>query len=111
MIDLKIAKMYVSKADNARDNGHDFQLTFNQYKALITKKRCYYSNIPFQHGDKEYGLSLDRIDNSKGYVPGNVVPCLKVVNNIKSALENPTNLLEPKHLKRMCEILIKASKK
>lgn len=104
--DLRIAKWYITKADNARVAGQEFSLSFNQFKKIVQRKTCYYTLIPFQ-GDVEYKRTLDRIDNTKGYVPGNVVVCLNVVNNIKAALENPTNLVGPKHLKRMCEVIIK----
>lgn len=104
--DLRIAKWYLSKADNAKANGHEFTLSFAQFKKIVQRKTCYYTLLPFQ-GTEDYKRTLDRIDNTKGYIPGNVVVCLNVVNNIKAALENPTNLVGPKHLKRMCEVIIK----
>jgi hypothetical protein len=105
--DITIARRYAAKADQARDNGHEFLLSFNEYKRLVKRKKCYYTSIPFLQGDKQLGLSLDRIDNSKGYVSGNVVACLKTINTIKSSLENPSNPIGVKHLKRMCDALIK----
>jgi hypothetical protein len=107
--DIIIARAYLAKVDHAKSNNHEFTLSFSQFKRIITRKTCYYTSLPFS-GESDYRRTLDRVDNSKGYIPGNVVVCLNVVNNIKSALENPTNLLTPKHLKKMCEIMIKENK-
>lgn len=49
-----------------------FSLTLNEYKNLISNL-CYYC------GDvtlgKAQGIGLDRIDNNKGYILNNVLPC------------------------------------
>lgn len=62
----------------ARYKGKSWTLTFEEYKELI-KLGCYY------HGGKlnPTGIGLDRLDNSKGYLPDNVVPCCKECNEIK----------------------------
>ena len=107
MTDERIARSYISKIDNAKTNGHEFSLTFNQYKKIVSRKTCYYTSLPFSNDNQDYKKTLDRIDNSKGYINGNVVACLNVVNNIKAALENPNNILTATHLRKMCNILIK----
>lgn len=107
MNDVKVAEVYLDKANNAKKNGHKFSLSFSEFKRVISRKTCYYTSIPFILEDKEYRKTIDRVDNSKGYVSGNVVVCLNVVNNIKSALENPTNQLTVHHLKKMCDKIIK----
>ena len=40
--------------------------------------------------------SLDRIDNSKGYVKGNVIAVSNVANNFKSIFENPVYKMDMK---------------
>lgn len=51
------------------------------------KGRCAASNLPFNPGFKglgrcnPYGISIDRIDNKKGYVEGNVRLVLTWINN------------------------------
>jgi len=54
-------------------------LTLDQYKALI-RKPCFYCSgcLP------KVGCGLDRVDNLKGYVINNVVPCCTNCNAIKS---------------------------
>ena len=58
----------------------EFTITFEEY-ALLISKRCTYCN-----GDisKETGSGLDRIDNSKGYLPDNVNPCCRDCNTRRS---------------------------
>lgn len=107
MNDVQIAMYYIDKHDNAKKNGHEFSLTFSEFKKVTSRKTCYYTSLPFNSENKEYRKTLDRIDNTKGYIPGNVVVCLNVVNNIKSALENPTNQLTVHHLKKMCNTIIR----
>jgi hypothetical protein len=34
-------------------------------------------------------ITIDRIDNTKGYVPGNVMAISRMANNFKSIFENP----------------------
>jgi hypothetical protein len=97
MVDeVRIARMYVIKAERAKKKGIEFTLSFAQYKRLITRKICAYSGLRFSELDENcawksewLGLTLDRIDNSKGYIPGNVVPVCNGINQIKSQWENP----------------------
>lgn len=94
--DLYVAKKLAAKAKNAKDRGIEFGLTFQSMKNLMKAKRCYYTGIvlttpegvqPDQTGNKASDRTIDRIDGSKGYVPGNVVACCNAANNIKAQLE------------------------
>lgn len=64
----------------ARRRGIDWNLTPEQYEE-ITSKPCHYcaGSLP-----KTYG-GLDRIDNSKGYEPTNVLPCCTQCNITRNA--------------------------
>lgn len=47
--------------------------------------RCYYSGIPLRlDSPKHLVPSIDRLDNCKGYEPGNVVFCLWCINKAKN---------------------------
>ena len=46
---------------------------------FLSKNNCYYCGKPGPNG-------IDRVDNSKGYVTGNCVPCCKHCNYVKGAL-------------------------
>lgn len=65
----------------ARRRGIDFQLTLDEYIYSISFP-CYYCNGEF--GKVNYGIGLDRVDNSKGYLLNNVLSCCKQCNSLKS---------------------------
>lgn len=56
-----------------------WSLTKQTYFALI-KMECWYCNGFFQKQADMTGIGLDRIDNAKGYEPGNVVSCCGACN-------------------------------
>ncbi len=70
-------KYSVSKY-NSKKRGLQFLLSFEEYEALL-KNNCYYCNKQID----ESGFSLDRVDNSIGYVITNVVPCCMMCNRMK----------------------------
>jgi hypothetical protein len=73
---------------NATSRGYCFDLTFEEFKKLVLSN-CYYcgdepSNIYFRnYYDAPYN-GIDRIDNTIGYIPSNVVPCCKTCNIAKN---------------------------
>jgi hypothetical protein len=56
-----------------------FDLTFEQWCALVIGKTCHYCAGPLQ----KKGCGLDRKDNALGYIVGNVVACCKECNRLK----------------------------
>jgi hypothetical protein len=62
----------------AKRRGFDFNLDLDSYASLISGK-CHYMGCDMPKS----GSGLDRMDNSKGYVLGNVVPCCWSCNMIK----------------------------
>lgn len=94
--DLKVARKLERKAQDAKRRGIEFGLTFQSMKNLMSAKRCYYTGIVLtepqglqddQTGRGASDRTIDRIDGTKGYVPGNVVACCNAANNIKAQLE------------------------
>jgi hypothetical protein len=55
-------------------------LTLEEYSTLIVLP-CSYCNSSIAH---ETGVGLDRKDNTKGYVTGNVNPCCSACNRIRA---------------------------
>lgn len=71
---------------NAKLFNREFNLTEEQFIATA-KGACEYCGAPPVAGS--YGIKcngIDRIDASKGYIPGNVVPCCMRCNYMKSKL-------------------------
>lgn len=62
----------------AKHRGLSFTLTEQEYNDLIAPDACHYCDeaLPKTGG-------LDRIDNARGYEPGNVVPCCLPCNRIR----------------------------
>lgn len=101
LTDLSIAHKYCNKAANAKEAGHEFDLSLDEYKELLLQPRCYYTNVPMtrtQSRQEPVGtdVTLDRVDNHVGYISGNVVACCYASNQFKAFVENPKNELSLK---------------
>lgn len=59
-----------------------FTLTQEEYLEEVNKP-CYYCNGYFP--PVEVSIGLDRIDNTKGYEPGNVLSCCATCNHTRNA--------------------------
>ena len=67
--------------------GLPYDLTLDQFMSFW-QKSCRYC------GDEIETVGLDRVDNSKGYLFSNVVPCCKICNSMKSHMELKDFLLQ-----------------
>jgi hypothetical protein len=82
-------KVFTNYRNGANQRGLVFSLSREQFSEII-EKDCFYCGT---HPDKTigyYGQSyayngVDRVDNSRGYEPGNVVPCCSMCNLMKKA--------------------------
>jgi hypothetical protein len=80
-------RLYDEYEKSARNRNKEWDLTRDDFYRLVTSP-CYYTGVPpkklvlTQEGDF-YWNGVDRVDNSKGYVPGNVVPCCDFANMAK----------------------------
>lgn len=113
--ELLVAKAYTNKARHAQSDGIEFALTMNQFRLLYRAKRCQLTGVPLTYtrdGDKlpPSAMTVDRIDNRKCYVSGNVMAVCHAANNIKSTLESPDFLLEVDDIIRMGTRLNKLKK-
>jgi len=75
---------------NAHDRLLNFNLSFKNFKKIISQ-RCFYCGDESQqtfktdcHSFKYNGI--DRVDNNKGYIAGDVVPCCKKCNFSKTSM-------------------------
>lgn len=102
MTDLDIAQRLVRTEHSARARGKDFDISFTKMKSLLTAKKCYISGRSLQSHDPtapDY-LTIERLDNDKGYVEDNVVACSKVMNGKKGDLTVQEITMLYKALKR-----------
>lgn len=86
--DVELAKAYVQLYQRALDRKINFDLSFKRFKELKRTKYCYYSKILLTHEKTPCSttLTLDRMDNSKGYIDSNVVACSYEINSRKNNL-------------------------
>lgn len=110
MTDIRIAQLYLSKENNAKSRGIEFNLPFASFRNIMRAKRCYFSGVELTNprpgkNNLETDRTVDRIDSTKGYVKGNCVACAYSVNSWKGYLENPSFAIDPvlaeKILKKM----------
>ena len=64
----------------AKARGLDWTLTLDEYATAIGDGRCHYCDGLLS----ETGVALDRIDNPKGYIPGNIVPSCWLCNTVRA---------------------------
>lgn len=113
MDDLSIAKKYISKANRAKQDGYDFDLSFTSFKNMMLAKRCRYTGVllttPKSPVQKSTDRTIDRIDSSKGYVKGNVAAVCFAANKFKGMLENPVFTISNKNVIKIAKMVDKAS--
>jgi hypothetical protein len=92
--DEVIAQVYLQKIQSAEDRGISFELSLMSFINLMRAKRCAYTGVMLADGP---GLptsrTIERIDNKKGYVKGNVCTVSYSANSLKAVWENPKNHL------------------
>lgn len=65
--------------------------------------KCYYTNHKmklFGYHKSNYAMTVDRLNSKKGYVRGNIVLCLSIVNRMKQNLSY-------KELLQWCKLLLR----
>jgi hypothetical protein len=88
---LSTHAVYGDYRRSARNRGLEWTLTESEFDALIRKSCRYCGSPPSRQLKDKYANritlinGIDRIDNSKGYVPGNVCACCKTCNYQKRA--------------------------
>lgn len=95
---IRINRVLLDYQKRAREKNLSFTLSKEQFKSLIDSD-CYYcgakpSNSFVQHNRPlPVYQGIDRLDNTKGYTPDNVVPACIVCNKMKKALSHDEFIL------------------
>lgn len=93
--ELFVAQYYQGKTESCKARKIEWKLSLISVRNLLRTKKCPWTGITLTvpRGNGKPNLStditIDRIDNTKGYVPGNVIAVSTVANNFKSIFENP----------------------
>jgi hypothetical protein len=74
--------MLVAARKRAKKSGMECSITIED---IVIPDRCPIDGLPLERGMGDRAPSLDRIDNSRGYVPGNVAVISKLANTIKNS--------------------------
>lgn len=112
-----VARKYMNKVDSCKQRGVSFELTIAQFRHLLTKKRCAYTGIAMTmhtgagNSPINSDLTIERIDNSKGYSVDNCITVCSAANGIKSAFEDPKTFLNIQDAIRMFSNLDKIQQK
>ena len=78
-IDYIANQIYKTYKQRAPKRGLEFDLTIDFFKKHF-RVNCYYCD------EKITNIGFDRMDNSKGYIESNVVPCCTSCNRMKHAM-------------------------
>ncbi|MFO0522258.1 MAG: hypothetical protein ACK515_17845 [bacterium] len=83
-------KLFTTAKNGAPRRNKAFDLRYEDVLTLVKEGRCAMSGIPFDMNEREFGgpelpwrASLDRIDNSVGYLRGNIQVTSKIYNTAK----------------------------
>lgn len=95
---------FLGARTRAKNRGHMFTITEEFINQLWTSQngKCFYSGLDMKKemDDAIYSVSLDRKDNSLGYIPSNTILCCSAVNIMK-------NNLSPEQFKNLITNLYK----
>jgi cupin superfamily acireductone dioxygenase involved in methionine salvage len=85
--DLIVARKYVALVQSASKREIEVSISFAELKRVMKTNTCHFTGEELNHINEDYNQhSLDRIDNEKGYVKGNVVACSSGFNSVKGSL-------------------------
>lgn len=78
---------YRSWKFNAKKGNRNYEFSVSLEYLESLPKICYYTGVELTlEAKKPNTISLDRIDNTKGYIEGNVVFCCADINHMKTDL-------------------------
>ena len=85
-LEIVVATRLVNTYASASRRGKDFGLTMKYLANIAQQEVCAYSGESFREGVNDDMMTLERFDNDKGYLPGNVIPVKKKYNSLRGNL-------------------------
>ncbi len=64
--------LYNGMVASSKKRGHDIEVSFTQIEKLLAPMTCALTGRQLTFGAGDWAPSIDRIDSSLGYIPGNV---------------------------------------
>ena len=85
--DRVVAMKFCQIWKSATDRGLEFNLSLVEVRRILNTKKCFFSGVELVNKEgHDSQLTFERVDNSKGYISGNVVACSKKMNSRKANL-------------------------
>ena len=78
----KVSYRWSQFKNQARQRNKTVEITFHEYTTLIKSTCAYCGTEP----SKSVRIGVDRLNNNRGYVKGNVAPCCAPCNYMKRAM-------------------------
>lgn len=110
---IGLGSVYLRYKQNATARGYKFNLTRKAFAVLIDGACHYCGYVGGSQLSKGLGkykvryTGIDRLDNTKGYIKGNVVTCCKVCNRAKKDLSYGMFI---DYIQRLCLNILKRGK-
>lgn len=84
--EVAAAFKFVRTSRSAKSRCLEFSISLSEFVRILSRKTCQYTGVKFNPNDPKLIQTVERIDNSKGYVSGNVIVVTHVANQIKNEL-------------------------
>ena len=82
--EVETARRLIQTYESAGRRNKQFNLSYFTLKNILKQTHCAYSGLPFKKGPGER-LSLERFDNDKGYIDGNVIAVREDINSARAS--------------------------
>ena len=84
---MYICKKMVHIMQSGSKRNIEVNLKFSTLKWVMKSKKCFFTGVKLNFIDNDPNqLTIDRLDNDKGYIDANIVACSKEFNQIKGNL-------------------------
>lgn len=88
--EIAAAAKFIRVSNGAIARNLEFNISLSEFVRVLSRKTCQYTGVKFDPDDPKLIQTVERIDNSKGYVSGNVIVVTHVANQIKNELMEKT---------------------